>query len=519
MPIRMEEDEPSKRREEYNPPTPRDNGGRGGGINPNMILMFLPFLKGLFRKPKLLILLIGAAILFYMMSGRSCAGGGVDMSDGFIKGLDFNQEQYDKTEVFEALADNRKNPLPEKISLKNYAPKRLNQGRQGSCVGWAASYAARTILHSRATGQNPNQIAFSPSALYNQIALRGCQGAYMQDAMEVLKQRGTLPFREFPYDEGSCSRDMSGNQRQTAAQYRTKGYNRLTVGGSNYKPDLLAIKQNLAQGAPVVIGMQVGGSFMQAMEGRKLWVPNRRDYNMIGFGGHAMCVIGYDDYLGGGAFEIMNSWGERWGENGIAWVRYKDFEYFVKEACGLYPMGSADKANSNKLAVQFGLVDVHTRQNIPFKSVGGNVFQTARPIKKGDKFKVEVTNTIECYTYIFGEETTGESYVLFPYTPKHSPYCGITGTRLFPRDHSLKADDLGNRDRIAILVTKEPIDYVEANQLFNQAKGRSYEARVNEILGGDMVTGIQYKAGKTITFGTESVNRQAVAIILEIDKE
>ena len=54
--------------------------------------------------------------------------------------------------------------------------------------------------------------------------------------------------------------------------------------------------------------------------------------------------------------------------------------------------------------------------------------------------------------YLFGEETDGSSYVLFPYTEKHSPYCGITGTRLFPSDHSLEADDVGTVDVMAVVV-------------------------------------------------------------------
>lgn len=74
------------------------------------------------------------------------------------------------------------------------------------------------------------------------------------------------------------------------------------------------------------------------------------------------------------------------------------------------------------------------------------------------KFKLEVTNNIECYTYILGQETDGSSYVLFPYTPKHSPYCGITGTRVFPKDYSMQADNIGNKDFVAIIVTKKPVN-------------------------------------------------------------
>ena len=48
----------------------------------------------------------------------------------------------------------------------------------------------------------------------------------------------------------------------------------------------------------------------------------KKYHNMMGFGGHAMCVIGYDDRKDGGAFEIMNSWGTDWGQNGYFMMPY-----------------------------------------------------------------------------------------------------------------------------------------------------------------------------------------------------
>ena len=59
------------------------------------------------------------------------------------------------------------------------------------------------------------------------------------------------------------------------------------------------------------------------------------DESQMGMGGHAMCVIGYDDRKFGGAFQIMNSWGPEWGKNGVGWVRYGDFKNYVREAYGI----------------------------------------------------------------------------------------------------------------------------------------------------------------------------------------
>jgi len=34
-------------------------------------------------------------------------------------------------------------------------------------------------------------------------------------------------------------------------------------------------------------------------------------------GSHAMCVIGYNDKIEGGAFRMLNNWGSNWDDNGI----------------------------------------------------------------------------------------------------------------------------------------------------------------------------------------------------------
>ncbi len=77
---------------------------------------------------------------------------------------------------------------------------------------------------------------------------------------------------------------------------------------------------------------------MQPRMGQDVWRPDDSDKSMTGFGGHAMCVVGYDDKNYVGSFLLMNSWGPEWGINGFAWVPYGVFKYFVREAYGLYPM-------------------------------------------------------------------------------------------------------------------------------------------------------------------------------------
>ncbi len=515
MPIRMVEDNPDQ---QDSGGSHNDNAG-GGGRSP--LLGCLPLILSLvFKLPKLFIplLIIGGLGYFFISKMGSLQS---DTYDGLTKGGLMDPAKYDKVEVYEPLADNRLNTMPESYTLEKYIPKRLNQGQQGSCVAWSSAYAARTILESKKTNQDANKLIFSPSFLYNSIHLEDCQGAYINEAMEEMKRNGVAPFSNMPYDETDCQTQPNTNQRQSATPYKTRGYQRLTLGGDNQRPDLLAIKQNLAAGAPVVFGMMVGGTFMQGMMGKDIWVPTGEDYNMYQFGGHAMCLIAYDDYKYGGAFQLMNSWGEQWGNKGLAWVRYKDFDVFTKEAYGLYPLAAASTANqNNSLAINFGLVNPATDAVISLKKLGNDNFETAAPVAIGTKFKVLVTNSVECYTYVFGEETDRSSYVLFPYTSKHSPFCGITGTRLFPKDYSMQLDNKGTKDQMAIVVSKQPLDYKKLNADINAAKGASYHDKLAIALGGASIKKVTFtETNGTIGFNATLDDKTLVGIVIGISKK
>lgn len=513
MPIRMEKDPDSGRDRSPRPQRP----GRGGGGG---LMKFLPFvLMFLFKRPKLLVpvLIIGALVYFFGGDTLCNTAGPVDPGGDFefSMGASFDEKKYDSVLMYAPLASGR-NQFPSQASLARYAPPRKDQGEQGSCVGWASAYSARSILHNQATGQSGAQ--FSPSFLYNHIALRGCQGSYLPEAMEFMRKIGALPIQEFPYDPYVCRQRASQSEAQRAQQFRIRNYDRLTLGPNDHRPDIKAIREHIAGGGPVVIGMQVGQSFMQGMAGRDVWKPTRSDYNMYNMGGHAMTVIGYEDNKYGGAFQLMNSWGPRWGNNGIGWVTYKDFNHFTKEAFGIYSMGRAEDPNGTRLAVQFGLVNTASGKFIPMRDAGGNTFRSQMAIRKGDKFKVAIDNSAPCYVYIFGEETNGSSYVLYPYTAKHSPYFGVMGSRVFPNDHSMVADQLGQRDRIAVVFSKKELDWNMLNKFINNSRQPSYSAKLQEALGNMAIQRASFRAGESIAFSADVSDRPALGVVLELDK-
>ena len=165
MPIRMVDD-PNDQQDNSN-----DNSGggnRGGGGGGNILFQFLPLIIGfLFRKPLLLLVVLAGAGIFYFKGGCNGLGSlasNTTNTEQLATGGVLDPKQFDKAQVYEGL-DESKTDLPEYISLLKFAPDRLNQGQQGSCVAWSSAYGARTVLEAASTGADPNKLAFSPSFL------------------------------------------------------------------------------------------------------------------------------------------------------------------------------------------------------------------------------------------------------------------------------------------------------------------------------------------------------------------
>jgi hypothetical protein len=246
-------------------------------------------------------------------------------------------------------------------------------------------------------------------------------------------------------------------------------------------------------------------------------------------------VVGYDDKKYGGAFLIMNSWGPSWGNNGFAWVRYPDFRYFVREAYGLEPMAKTGAAAATPFACEIGLVQVHyegkktlTGDYIPLQVKNGNTFETISKVRMGTRFKMEVKNSTECYVYVFGKETDGTSYTLFPYPAtgepgksKYSPFCGITGYRLFPKDKSMTPDSIGTRDDMAVVVSKQPLDWFALNARISQSPQQDYAARLNVVLGDQLIHNVKFKSSAkgNMQFTVDGDDKSIVATIVEITKQ
>ena len=277
----------------------------------------------------------------------------------YSMGSDFDAQRYMSIPKGAPLSRGDYLNLPSAASLRNLAPPAGHQGQSGSCVGWATAYSAATIASNFARGNtstSPSSIpARSPAFIFNQIKLsEDCGGgSYTPDALKVLTYRGVPGIDTFPYSDTRCHQAPSQAHLKQASQHRIRDFIRL--GSTTSRRALhIEIRKALAQSQPVVIGMTVGDTF-QRHRGTQPVAFTRQDLEALGrygvtglagqyeqgWGGHAMTVIAYDDRRDGGAFLIMNSWGQDWGDQGHAWVRYGDFNQWVFEAYAVVPMEPA----------------------------------------------------------------------------------------------------------------------------------------------------------------------------------
>ena len=168
-----------------------------------------------------------------------------------------------------------RNYLPPFVDHTDRFPRPRHQGEQGSCVGWAVGYAARSYYNT-APGGGPHlrshQIP-SPAYIYDSIRRpdESCDdGSRIIDALGLLK-KGAVTYAEYPYNEGSCRRP-GAQMVARASKFRIADWRVVDT------DQLDQVKAELASGHPVVIGMRPNRDFHR-LRGREVWragMPGRR---------------------------------------------------------------------------------------------------------------------------------------------------------------------------------------------------------------------------------------------------
>jgi len=204
--------------------------------------------------------------------------------------------------------------LPVSVNLSDRFPVAGYQGTQQSCVGWSIAYAIKSYqeaLEGHWTfEENRPEHLFSPAFIFNQLNGGKNQGIPIPDALDLVVNQGAATLATMPSTDDYTVLP-SPDAIQEAQNYKAQSWSTLTT--------LKAIKTALAKNIPAVTSMAVYKSLYQLTGENSVYNTVDSPYE----GDHAVTIIGYDDnFPGGGAFKILNSWGTQWGNQGYFWLPY-----------------------------------------------------------------------------------------------------------------------------------------------------------------------------------------------------
>jgi hypothetical protein len=255
---------------------------------------------------------VSTAVLFSFSLAFALALALGAAAQGLVFEPDEAYAQYPKLERHRAF-------LPERVDLSARFPTPGDQGDQGSCVGWAVGYAARSYYAVTREGRARNQIGEIPSPAYIYGAIKppgDCDtGSLITRALDLLSRDGAVSLARYPYNDRMCP----APSRAPSPQFRIANWRAINVGVID------DVKGALAKGHPVVIGSLITKEFIR-LRGDVVW---RGGGDRIP-GGHAMTLVGYDERRQ--AFKVINSWGVRWGDGGFGWIGYEAYRMFTRQA-------------------------------------------------------------------------------------------------------------------------------------------------------------------------------------------
>lgn len=425
-------------------------------------------------------------------------------------------------------------------SLKDYVPTVKNQGGYGTCLGWSMGYYGRTILEAKQQDiQNTNAIdemAFSPIYTYLHAKVQDdnyncAKGAYIHLGAQSLVENGSPLLKEYPEAE-YCANEIPEYLSEAASRNKIQEYRGLLTENLPYLEKIENVKRALYNGNPVIGGFRVENALHIA---KNVYIADGGPTPS----GHAMCIVGFDDDRYGGAFEIVNSWGTNWGNNGYIWMKYEDFAKLCVYAVELIPVPkpvdeyktlSADVRVELRGGTPMPLArgDAEFKKSIlgwqdvikdtPDDNFSLGDYKSGIVYPAGTSYKMRVNINKAAYVYVFGADSAGENNILFPYEDGISPYFDYQETELVlpGEEYSFRLNKEVASDYTILVFSLEKIDYKDVLNKLNQMEGelndKLYMIFNEELISKDDIN----LDDNSIKFDARFQKGSVVSVVLDI---
>ena len=212
-------------------------------------------------------------------------------------------------------------------SIGQYCPAIVDQSVYNNCVGWSVAYYAMSTRLNYLMGVKDDNLKFIFSLDPNHLLvsrsksneLWDLSGANFKDEFEYVKKYGA-PFRI------NFSGVIDGKNKSVKT-VKIKSWNRLDL----KKDGLETMKSALFSGKPIVFGIAISDDvFKRNFKFEKaVFVPSDIDGSK---NFQALTIVGFNDLIDGGVFEVVTSYGTQFGNNGKSYIKYEDFLNLVREA-------------------------------------------------------------------------------------------------------------------------------------------------------------------------------------------
>ena len=260
--------------------------------------------------------------------------------------------------------------------------------------------------------------------------------------------------------------------------------------------------------------MNTPDSFIDA---RNVWRP--RENPDLYYYGHAMVVVSYDDNRYGGAFELMNSWGRKWGNGGFIWIPYDTFVAFVLEA---YEM-IENIANYSDTIRFDGFVQMeHSGETAELSLTPQGFYRTVETFSAGTQYRFIVGARESAYVYTFSVTQPSNSNrissptLLFPQL-RVSPLLNYSDSMVIlpGEDMTLSLDTGAGTKYIITLYSKQALDILSIMHRFETAQG-SINKRLVEAID-DITTDLLFNENEAVFSVTLDNLRTVAALIVAIE--
>jgi len=230
-------------------------------------------------------------------------------------------------------------PIPVSFDFtKSMSPVR-NQGDEGTCVAFASVVGVKEFQDKK---EYRKLIRLSPRFLYSLCkkfdGAPSEEGTYPRIAMKVLLNYGVCHESFWPYAPHQKSLPLKGADID-AKRFKIKAYARIE--------SLIEMKRSLLVNGPFLAGVKVYKSWFNKNVERSGFVPMPKRNEQL-MGGHAICIVGYDDKLE--LFKFKNSWGQNWADNGYGYLPYAYMKKYCSDSWSATDLIENPKALVKKLA-------------------------------------------------------------------------------------------------------------------------------------------------------------------------